>query len=73
MEITHEQARRLSSGTMATLTGVVDLDDLQEIQDLFVQFVEQEGFVSFTWVEAWWAFELWMADDFAEAQIPMPV
>lgn len=52
------QAITLSSGTLATLTGLKRYDQLDSIQNEFVMFcIENEG--EFTcWQDAWEAFKL---------------
>ena len=58
METLIEQARRLSSGTIATLTGSTCYDDIEQTQARFVEFCQDwqpmEQFK--TWQEAWRVF-----------------
>jgi hypothetical protein len=63
METTHEQARRLSSGTIATIAGVRSYYEITKIQNAFVAFIEEcvqdETLTgSEPWQEAW-QFFLW--------------
>lgn len=47
------QAHALSSGTLASLTGIKTFDELDEIQENFVQFCAENWAKYTTWQEAW--------------------
>ncbi len=58
-DLTLHDARTLSSGTIATLTGLNKYSDLDKVQGAFVDFVEESGPGKFpNWQAAWRAFEV---------------
>lgn len=46
-------ARQLSSGTIATLTGIRRYDQIDQIRYAFMQFVERAERTYETWEDAW--------------------
>jgi len=57
MERLTEQARRLSSGTIASLTGETRYEDIELIQDRFVHFCGTLADPPLKWQDAWKMFE----------------
>ena len=53
METVHEQARTLSSGTIASITGQTRYDVIDRIQADFITFCERFGDRYAVWQEAW--------------------
>jgi len=53
METIHEQARRLSSGTIASITHQTRHDVIERVQASFVAFCDQFGDKYTCWQEAW--------------------
>jgi hypothetical protein len=51
------QARRLSSGTIASLTGETKYVVIDEIRDLFTEFCESLPYPCDKWQDAWERFE----------------
>lgn len=58
METLNEQARRLSSGTIATLTGLRFYRDIDAIRAEFVTFCDGLNPKPKKWQHAWDKFEL---------------
>lgn len=56
LETLLEQARRLSSGTLATLTGKTLYTEIDEIRLEFIEFCEENSDKFKTWQPAWWSF-----------------
>jgi hypothetical protein len=52
------QAITLTSGTIATLTGLFRYDDIEKVQDEFVEFCEETSIRFTTWQQAWIAYKL---------------
>lgn len=53
MESLTQQARSLSSGTLATLTGENTYSQIETIQNDFTEFCEENSRYYGTWQEAW--------------------
>ena len=53
METTNEQARRLSSGTIATLTGLRNYDEIEDVRNWFIEYIQETSDNSETWQQAW--------------------
>ena len=66
MEATHEQARRLSSGTIATLTGLVQYEQINRVRNMFSDFVESMQMTNQSWVQAWEIFSEYAYNDWEE-------
>lgn len=48
----------LSSGTLATLTGLKKYDDLDKVQAAFTKFCAERTGTLATWAQAWEAFKI---------------
>ena len=52
-----QDAISLSSGTIATLTGSRDLEEINGIQNAFVQFLQRTTLSFSSWMIAWEVFQ----------------